>query len=141
MKKAIGVILVLALAITLSAFAADKEQAKTEEKGMMQRGMMQGGGMMGGGMGMMGGKAGRSMCSMMMQSMAMGKSMVATDDGGVVVMVGNKLYKYDKNLELKKEVEIKMDMATMENMMKRAKGMCPNWQEREEQGPPEKEEE
>ena len=140
MKKTIGIILVLALAITLSVFAAEREQAKTEEKGMIQRGMMQGKGMMGG-MGMMGGKPGRCMCGMMMKSMAMGKSMVATDDGGVVVMVGNKLYKYDKNLELKKEVEIKMDMVTMENMMKRMKEMCPNWQEREEKGPSAKEEE
>lgn len=45
-----------------------------------------------------------------MMPMMMGKcSMVATTDGGVVVMCCNKLLKYDKNLELKKEVEMKTD--------------------------------
>ena len=33
--------------------------------------------------------------------------MVASSDGGVIVLSGNKLYKYDKNLNLIKEVEIK----------------------------------
>ncbi len=36
-------------------------------------------------------------------------SMVATQDGGVVVMIGNKLYKYDQNLSLKKETQISVD--------------------------------
>lgn len=39
----------------------------------------------------------------------MGRSLVATADGGVVVLLGNKLYKYDKDLVLQKEVEIKID--------------------------------
>jgi hypothetical protein len=39
----------------------------------------------------------------------MGKSsMVATQDGGVIVLVMNKLQKYDADLNLVKEVEIKM---------------------------------
>lgn len=49
--------------------------------------------------------------------MSMGKQMVATSDGGVVVLSGNKLYKYDKELNLKKEVEIKKDKEMM--------GKCP----------------
>lgn len=134
MKKAIGIILILALAITFSVFAAEKEQAETEEKvmmpgaDMMQKGMMPGAGMMGGGMGMM-------------KPMPMGKTMVATSDGGVVVMVGNRLYKYDKNLELKKEAEIKMDMPAMKHMIKSMKKKCPKWQEGEEKATSEKEEE
>lgn len=40
--------------------------------------------------------------------MMMSGQMVAASDGGVIVMMGNKLYKYDKDLNLKKEVEIKM---------------------------------
>jgi hypothetical protein len=55
-------------------------------------------------------------CGMMM------KKMIATSDGGVIVMAGKKLIKYDKDLNLVKEVEIKMDM---EKMMKD----CPMCQE------------
>ena len=51
------------------------------------------------------------MCGMM------GKTMVPSDDGGVIVMIGNKLYKYDKNLELKKEVELTIDYENMKKMM------------------------
>lgn len=36
--------------------------------------------------------------------------MVATQDGGVIVMAGNKLLKYDKDLKLVKEVYVKTDM-------------------------------
>lgn len=52
-------------------------------------------GMMGKGCPMMGG---------MMQ-----QSMVATSDGGVVIRSGDKLVKYDKNLNVVKEAEVKMD--------------------------------
>jgi len=37
------------------------------------------------------------------------KQMVATNDGGLIVLSGNKLLKYDKDLNLVKEVEIKTD--------------------------------
>jgi hypothetical protein len=59
-------------------------------------------------------------CSMMSMHSMMGmmSSIVATSDGGVVVMIGNKLYKYDKNLNLVKETEIKLDMKGMQRMMK-----------------------
>lgn len=46
-----------------------------------------------------------------MHGMTRSPSMVASNDGGVIVLTGNKLYKYDKNLNLVKEAEIKMDMA------------------------------
>jgi hypothetical protein len=51
--------------------------------------------------------------------MIMGKSLVATADGGVIVWLGNKLFKYDKDLVLQKEVEIKIDMESMQKMMKK----------------------
>ena len=53
--------------------------------------------------------------------MMMGKSLVATEDGGVVVMCCNKLFKYDKDLVLQKEAEIKIDMEGMHKMMEK----CP----------------
>jgi len=49
--------------------------------------------------------------------MLMGKSLVATADGGVVVLLGNKLYKYDKDLVLQKEVEIKIDTESAQKKM------------------------
>ena len=39
--------------------------------------------------------------------------MVATGDGGVIVLAGNKLMKYDADLGLVKEVEVKMPMGPM----------------------------
>ena len=58
-----------------------------------------------------------------MQSMtrmfAATSKMVATTDHGVVVLVGNKLYKYDRNLRLIKEQEIKIDPKDFGMMMGR----------------------
>jgi hypothetical protein len=57
----------------------------------------------------------------------MQKQMVATSDGGVIVLTGNKLLKYDKDLNLVKEaelqsgVELKMDMGSMQDMMEKMK--------------------
>ena len=48
----------------------------------------------------------------------MGKQMVATSDGGIVITIGNKLYKYDSNLNLQKEVEIPFNKDCMMKMMK-----------------------
>jgi hypothetical protein len=56
-----------------------------------------------------------------MMGMMGGKSMVATSDGGVVILFGHKLQKYDKNLVLQKEVEIKIDKEAMLNKMKCSK--------------------
>ena len=40
---------------------------------------------------------------------AMVRSMVATSDGGVVAVIGEKLVKYDKDLNVVKEIEIKAE--------------------------------
>jgi hypothetical protein len=50
-------------------------------------------------------------------------SMVATQDGGVVVMIGNRLYKYDQNLNLKKETEISVDYEGLKSMMMKMENM------------------
>ena len=44
----------------------------------------------------------------MMMSQMQGKSMVASSDGGVFVMMGQKILKYDKDLNLVKETEVKI---------------------------------
>lgn len=67
-----------------------------------------------------------------MMSMNMGgmmpKSMVSSNDGGVIILSGNKLMKYDKDLNLVKEVEIKgggmemkFDPSQMKDMMQQMK--------------------
>lgn len=45
------------------------------------------------------------------------KNMVATEDGGVIVLVGNKLQKYDKHLVLRKEAEIQIDPEYIQKMI------------------------
>ena len=47
----------------------------------------------------------------MMMKHAMNPSMAATSDGGVVVMAGGTLTKYDKNLNMVKEVKLDMKKA------------------------------
>ena len=44
-------------------------------------------------------------------------SMVGTPDGGVIVMMGNELFKYDKDLNLVKQVEIKFNWENWQKMM------------------------
>ncbi len=70
----------------------------------------------------------KPMAGMIMQMMgAMQKQMAATNDGGVIVLTGNKLLKYDKDLNLVKEVELKtgvelkIDAGSMQEMMKSMK--------------------
>jgi hypothetical protein len=83
----------------------------------------QGSGMRRGAMGeqgmMMGKEKMMAMCPMhgMMTGSMMEKSVAATGDGGIVVMAGNELIKYDKDLNLVKEVEVKMDMEGMQKKM------------------------
>lgn len=116
MRKMTGMVLagLVAAVFCSSVFAEEKESAM--DKDAMKPGMM-GHGMMGQGM-MDKGKM------MEMGKKMMSKSVVATSDGGVVVLIGNKLQKYDKNLELKKEVEIKVDMESMRKMKKQMMGGC-----------------
>ncbi len=66
-------------------------------------------------------------CAMMGDKM-MKPSLVATSDGGIVMLSANKLQKYDKNLNLVKEVETKMDMPWMGSDGMKMKKQCPMWQ-------------
>jgi hypothetical protein len=93
MKKIIFSVVVLSLLIAAPVFAEETE--KSEMPGMsMDRPM---------GMPGMG-----KMCPPMGTA-----QMVATDEGGVIVLSGNKLAKYDADLNLVKEVEVKMPMGPM----------------------------
>ncbi len=70
-------------------------------------------------------KTGKCSKQGMMMHTVMSKEMVGTEDGGVIVLIGNKLLKYDKNLDLKKEVEIQIDMKAMKKMMMQMREECP----------------
>ena len=133
MQRSIGFSCMLAVLLTASIALAhgmghDEGEEPMMEQGMMQEDMM-GKEMMG--QGMEEGMRGKQM--MMKQGMKkrhrmqemMGKSsMVASNDGGVIILKGNKLLKYDKNLNLVKEVELKVP--SMEEMMKKGHGMGPS---------------
>lgn len=114
MKKIIVIAFVAVFIIASVALSFAQDPSKTD-KSMMCKEMTMGKGMMRHGM--------MSKCSM---HGMMGKGgMVATQDGGVIVMTGNKLYKYDKDLNLVKETEVKMDMEGMQKMMTEMKEKCP----------------
>lgn len=68
-----------------------------------------------------------------MKGAMMGKSVVATSDGGVVIVAGNKIIKYDKNLKLVKEVEIDAGMGMARKGMKGMMKDCPMMKDMDEQ--------
>ncbi len=52
---------------------------------------------------------GGSMEGMMMASLMRDKSVTPTSDGGIVIVIGNQVTKYDKDLKVVKETELKVD--------------------------------
>ena len=93
------VYLVIGMAFILSSTSVCLAQMGGKEQGKMMGKCMKG----------------EKMCPMHGCGM-MGRKMLATSDGGIVVMICNKLYKYDKDLNLKKEVEIPVDKDQMRKM-------------------------
>ncbi|MDO8602885.1 MAG: hypothetical protein Q7O04_03435 [Candidatus Omnitrophota bacterium] len=63
------------------------------------------------------------MCHMV--KMMNDKKLLATQDGGVVLMIGSRLIKYDAQLNIVKETEVKIDMEAMKNAMEEMKKNCP----------------
>ena len=130
MKKNMWVIVLVIVMTATSLVAAEEMKGGTMDKGMkankMSEGMM-GKGMMDekGGM-MMGGKGMMGMHEMMMKmSDTMRKTVVATSDGGVIIVGLDKITKYDKDLNVVKEVELKADTEGMQKMMGAMMEKCP----------------
>ncbi len=119
MRKRISLILFFVIFISASGVYAEE----TKEMGMMEGKAREGKGMMGG-----------KMMGMHMMKMMMEKSVTPTSDGGVVVVAGNKITKYDKDLNLVNEAEIKMDMEAMGKNMKEMMAQCPMMKGKEEAG-------
>lgn len=63
-------------------------------------------------------------CSMLMMNATSPKAAFSTSDGGVIIIIGNKMMKYDKDLNLKKEVEIKADSTALRTTLENIK-KCP----------------
>jgi len=59
-----------------------------------------------------------------MQSM-MQCSLVATSDGGVAVIAGGKLLKYDRDLNLTKQIDLPIDVEAMQKRMTDTMKACP----------------
>jgi hypothetical protein len=95
MKK-IAPVMIALLLVSTAAIAAGSQKKEMPGMDMDQP------------MGMMMPGMGKMCCPMM------GKAqMAATDDGGVIVLAGNKLMKYDADLVLLKEVEVPMPAGWM----------------------------
>lgn len=105
------------LAIVVALAALGSYVAFAQQKG---GGMMQGNGMMGQGKMM-------QMCDMhtMMAQCMTQENLVATSDGGVVVLVGNQLMKYDDDLELVQQTEVQVDYQAMQSKMQKMMENCP----------------
>ncbi len=108
---AITVIMVLTSGLAMAEMADKGKEMMGDKKEMMEG--------KGGMMGMMGGKGMMGMMGMC-QAMMNKPSLVAVGDG-VVVLSGKKLYKYDANLNLVKEADVKV-----EDMGMMGKGMGPD---------------
>lgn len=108
MRRRIGMILAVILVLFLSlVFAQEKSENKVETQSAMPMSGMKESGMMGKGM----------MDRVMMDKGMMDRKIVSTRDGGVVLWIGNKLFKYDKDLKLVRETELKIDMSEKRQKM------------------------
>jgi hypothetical protein len=122
MRKLLGFVLIVVLVAAVSRFVfAQETKDSMPDKKAMKAAMADKETMMA--------RHGKmtAMCPMhgMMAKMMMQREMVAAKDGGVIVMSGNRLLKYDRNLNLKKEIELKIDMADMKKMMADMMEKCP----------------
>jgi len=122
--------------VTYWALAAETSESNKGMmgQGMMEKGMMGQGTMSQGTMGqhmtgqsMMGGGMMGGMCPMhmMMGRMASTVYMVPTSDDGAIVIMGKTLFKYDKDLKLVKQTEMRIDLEAMCREMKEMVDKCP----------------
>lgn len=110
MKKRACVVVVVFLFITAGAVFA---QGPSDTGPMKGKGDMRGHPM--------------GMCPCPMHGM-MGKEVVATQDGGIVVLMADKIIKYDKDLNKVKEATIEIDWQHMQDVMQKMQRQCPGGQ-------------
>jgi hypothetical protein len=79
-------------------------------------------------------QGGCPMCEAMIGSMVL-KTMIPTQDGGVIIAFGNKLMRYDNQLNLLKETEMKVDAGQMYSDMQKMVENCPAYRQMQQQQP------
>jgi len=127
-RKIIGAVVVLMMAVVFCGVGLKGCEKKAQAaESTVKADMSKPGTMPSGMQGMMGKGQMMSMCPMhhMMMGSMMSKAIAPTEDGGVIVLAGDKLIKYDKDLNLVKEVEVKMDMDGMQKKMSQMMEGCP----------------
>lgn len=107
----IAIILLIVIMLPLIGWTEEAKGMKEKDMGMRDIGM----------------KGMISTCPehAMMMSMMMKRTMLMTNDGGVIIMMGNKLIKFDKDLNMVKKAQIDLDIPGLEKMMKDIKEKCP----------------
>ena len=117
---------VLALVLALLLVAAVVAYAAQHRGGMRGGGGgMRGAGGRGGGMGASGAAMGRGGMGMAPMHGMVLTSGISTSGENVYVLVGTQLMKYDANLNLVKEVEVKVDYAKASKMMQEMRKQMP----------------
>lgn len=121
MKK---VLFTLAALILVSVLAVSFAQQSGEAEGMLSK---MGKDVPTAYQGMMGKEHMMSMCPMhhMMMGSMMSKTIVPTEDNGVIVLAGEKLMKFDKDLNLVKEAQVPIDTEAIQSKMTQMMGKCP----------------
>ena len=116
---------VAVVAIFIAGVASYMAFAQPQRGGMMRDRETGQGGMMRSRM--MGQDGGMQMCDMhkMMGQCMTREQLVATPDGGVIAMVGNQLMKYDSDLKLITQTEVKIDYEAMQQKMQQMMENCP----------------
>lgn len=121
MKRA-WVVIAIALLMVLGSYAVFAQTQQPPGRGIGQGPMGQAG--MGRGMMMQqGGGMACPMCGMIAGGM-MQKTMATTEDGGIIVAMGDKLVKYDSDLNKVKEVALDIDTTQMHAKMQQMMQNC-----------------
>jgi hypothetical protein len=130
-------LMIVAVPIAMLAMVGSYGVLAQQDSQTPQRpgGMMGQGGMMHGMMGQGGQMQACPMCGMMVGTTMM-KTMTATPDGGVIIAVGNRLMKYDNQLNLVKDTEMKIDVNQMFSNMQKMMENCPMARQTQQQGQP-----
>jgi len=127
-RKIIGAVVVLMMAVVFCGVGLKGCEKKAQAAEATTKTDMSKPGTMPSGMqGMMDKGPMMPMCPMhhMMMGSMMSKAIAPTEDSGIIVLAGDKLIKYDKDLNLVKEVKIEMDMEGMQKKMSQMMEGCP----------------
>lgn len=115
-KRIIVIILLTALFFAPASLVFAQNEHQGDAAGQSKNGAHPNEMMMGHGMMMDDGMM--DMMNMMnVRRAMMDRQIVPTADGGVVLLIGDQLYKYDENLDLVNEVEISVDYERMKEGM------------------------